>query len=244
MKASSSDYFAFAAVICRDSNRDTLRTALEDLVRDAGRREGTVLHWSKNMKHHTLRRHAANQLAALPVRLIYVAVPKATVRQTSKLSTDTVAYYNYAARMLLERIGLFTADHQRAERRHNRRAECQTKVTFGRVKGFQPADLRSYVARLRRKDECRPWCDHLTEKISVLGQTEEELLQWADIAAGAFDAAVKTDRFGNHEPTYLQALGPQIRRVNDRILGYGMKSLGDDAWLRELPWWEDRWWMP
>lgn len=243
MKVSSSEYFAFAAVLCRDANRPVLQEALDDLVDEAGKPSGTVLHWSKNMKDHALRTYATQILSELPVRMLFVVVPKRAIRPNTYIARSTAGYYNFAARLILERIGFFTTSRQRIEQRTDPDAVCLTKVTFARVKGFRPSVLQDYVRLLRGRQGNLAWSNGLTKKISVAGQAEAPLLQWADIAAGAFDAAVKVDRYGNHEPSYLMRLGRLIDCSGDgRILGYGIKSLGGEGYLRELPWWADGWW--
>ncbi|MFA9432927.1 MULTISPECIES: DUF3800 domain-containing protein [unclassified Egicoccus] len=243
MKPSSSEYFAFAAVLCRDANTTVLGEALADLVREAGKPPGSVLHWSKNMKDHALRTYAAQILSGLPIRLLFVVVPKRAIQPNTHLARSTVGYYNFAARLVLERVGYFTASRQRIEQKTDPAAICRTKVTFARVKGFRPRLLQDYVGLLRTRQGNEAWSNGLTTKVAVAGQAESPLLQWADIAAGAFDAAVKLDRYGNHEPAYLMRLGRLIDCSGDgRILGYGIKSLGGEDYLQAMPWWTADWW--
>lgn len=244
MKPASSEFFAFAALVCRDSNRQLLADSLAKLRAEAGKSPDTVLHWSKNMKDHSFRKHAVMELAGLPIRLLFVCVPKAAIVPSSHLANSTEGYYNYAARLLLERIGFFTDRRQQIERREDASAKCESKVTFARVKGFKPHVLRDYVEKLRARPDNAAWANRITKTIGVSWQSENELLQWSDVAAGAFDAAVRSDKFGRYEPTYLRALGRLIDRSEDgRIFGYGMKSLGGESYLRDLPWWTDGWWL-
>jgi Protein of unknown function (DUF3800) len=94
-KPSSSPYFAFAAVICRDSNRQKLVDELDQLVSDLGKPTSTTLHWAQNIKYHKQRKVATQRLGQLPVRIIYVAVPKTAVAGYLKSSTE--GYYNFLA---------------------------------------------------------------------------------------------------------------------------------------------------
>lgn len=232
-KPTSSPYFAFAAVICRDSNHQVLVDALDKLVDDLGKPPGTTLHWAQNIKYHQQRKVATQRLGALPVRLIYVAVPKVSV--SGYLQSSTEGYYNYLARIMLERIALFTRGRCKDESQSH-----SAKVTFGRVKGFQPSTLREYIRKIRSRDESAFWEVYLTQQIDVRGQAEERLLQWADIAAGAFDSAVRADSYGNHEPAYLKNLASRIyRSPGGQAFGWGIKTLGTYDWITSAADWPD-----
>ncbi len=232
-KPTSSPYFAFAAVIFRDSNRQAVTDALDQLVEDLGKPAGTTLHWAQNIKYHQQRKVATQRLGALPVRLIYVAVPKSSIRGYLQQSTE--GYYNYLARIMIERIALFTRGRSRDES-----GAFRAKVTFGRVKGFQPSVLQDYMRKVRTRDENAYWEMHLTKQVDVRGQAEERLLQWADIAAGAFDSAVRADSYGNHEPAYLAHLESRVdRSPKGQVLGWGIKTLGAYDWITSAPEWPE-----
>lgn len=229
--AKSSPYFAFAAVICRDSNHGVVASALDQLVEDLGKPVGTTLHWAQNIKYHQQRKVATQRLGALPIRLIYVAVPKASL--AGYLQNSTEGYYNYLARIMVERIALFTRGRSR-----DASESLQAKVTFGRVKGFRPSTLQDYLQKVRERDDSAHWSVYLTRQVDVRGQTEERLLQWADIAAGAFDSAVRADSYGNHEPAYLSNLSSRIdRSPAGKVHGWGIKTLGNYDWITSAPEW-------
>ena len=232
MKESSSAYFAFCAVIVRDSNVPQLTADLDALVAKLRKEPQRVLHWSRNIKDHADRKLAANSLAQLPVRLIYVVAPKTAIRSGSYLARSTEGYYNYMARYVIERLARFTK--RMADREGQPDLRC--KVTFGQVKGFNPNVLRSYISRIRRTRNDAPW-DYLTPTIDVEGQGTTRLLQWAEIGAGALDSAIKMDRHAQYEPAYWLPLMPRIDQCDGRMLGYGLKVLGDESWLTNLPWW-------
>lgn len=230
-KTTSSPYFAFAAVICRDSNRQLLLDELDHLVDALGKPSGTTLHWAQNIKYHQQRKVATQRLGALPLRIIYVAVPKASL--AGYLQTSTEGYYNYLARIIVERIALFTRGRSREETR-----SLTAKVTFARVRGFAPSILQTYLAKVRALDECAYWDGFLTRQVSVRGQAEERLLQWSDIAAGAFDSAARVDPYGNHELSYLVNLSSRIdRSPQGQVLRWGIKTLGAYDWLTQIPNW-------
>jgi hypothetical protein len=230
-KPTSSPYFAFAAVICRDSNRQLLLGELDRLVADLAKPAQTNLHWAQNIKYHQQRKVATQRLGALPIRIIYVAVPKASL--AGYLRTSTEGYYNYLARIMVERIALLTRARSREEKK-----PLAAKVTFARVKGFAPSVLQTYLAKVRAFDESAWWDGFLTRQIAVRGQSEERLLQWSDIAAGAFDSAAGVDQYGNHEPAYLMNLASRIdRSPQGQVLKWGIKTLGTYDWLTQNPDW-------
>ena len=234
MRATSSPYFAFAALLVRDDNMLQLHAGLDGLVESLRKPPGHVLHWAQNIKDHADRRLAAQTLGALPVRLQYVVVPKTSVRPGSLLAKSTEGYYNYAARLLLERIGLFT---RRIERNAGGGVEARCKVTFGQVKGFNPTVLRDYVDKVRRTSNDACW-KYLTPTINVDGQKGTRALQWADIGAGALDSAIKGNRHGMYETSYLAEIAKLIdRSPSQAVLDYGLKILGDNRMVTDLPWW-------
>lgn len=229
-KPTSSPYFAFAAVICRDSNRQVVTEALDKLIDDLDKPALTTLHWAQNTKYHQQRKVATQRLGALPVRLIYVGVPKSSI--SGYLQSSTEAYYNYLARIMIERIALFARARSREEETFN------AKITFGRVKGFAPSVLRNYIRKVRARSDSAFWEVYLTRQVDVRGQAEERLLQWADIAAGAFDSAVRADAYGNHEASYLNNLASRIHRSSSgQVFGWGIKTLGTYEWITSAPEW-------
>lgn len=239
MKPSSSTYFAFAAVVCRDQDYPQLLTRLDTLVAQLGKPAGTVLHWSTNIKDHAARRLAARSLGGLPVKALYVIVPKASLHKTSALANSTEAFYNYAARLTLERVGLLTRAAEHRRRQADANVDLRCKVTFGRVKGFDPTVLRNYIAKVRRTSTDAAW-PYLTPTIRIEDQGQSRCLQWADIAAGSLDAAIKPNRYGMHEPAYWYETERLTDRKDGRVLDIGLKVLGDNRILTQLPWWGQR----
>lgn len=233
MKSTSSTYFAFSAMVCRESNSSAILAALDGLLRALRRTEGATLHWAQNMKDHADRKYAAATLAQLPVRLIYVVVPKRSIKPDSFLARSSDGYYNYAARLLLERIGMFTSSIQDPAF-PGRPLQC--KVTFSHVKGFNPETLRRYISNVRSNNSDRCW-RHLTPVLDVDGQSSTRQLQWADIAAGALDSAIKADRHGNYEPAYWRSVSHLVDAPGGIMLGRGLKVLGDESCITDLPWW-------
>jgi len=236
VKASSSRHFAFAAIICRDQNYALLIQELDKLTVALGKPLGQTLHWSQNIKDHAARRLAVRTLAQLPVRTIFVVVPKISLVSGSYIAASTQGFYNYAARLMLERICLFTKGKELERAKVAPGTTLTCKVTMGHVKGFNPAVLRAYVNKIRQTTTYPPW-HYLTPTLAVEGQSTARCLQWADMAAGAFDAAIKPDRYGEVEPAYLKEMALLTYQERGRTLGCGIKVLGDEKYITDLPWW-------
>lgn len=231
-KPRSSRYFCMAAVVVRDTNDRRLRDEwLPKVCAGTGRPDGQVVKWRK--LDHFGKRLATEAMVGLPVRIIYVVVPKATLRQTSAMAQSAGRFYNFAARLLVERVSRLVDEH-----------DGVVKLTFEKVKGFPEHEVTSYFALLRRQAG-RPgmsirW-DAVHLDIRVASPGEVRGLCAANVAVGAMDFAIRPQApTGLVEPAYLSNLAPLVWRGGNppRVLRYGIKVLApDDTALTEQSWW-------
>lgn len=225
-----SPFFAFCGVVIRDRNLHLVDPALDKVCAAGRRAPGSVVKWRK--LNHLQKRLATELVGRLPVRLIYVVVPKDTLPAASGMAADHGKFYNYAARLLLERVAFLVDSHGGI-----------AHPTFEKVKGFPTYVLTDYVAKLRTAQP-RPsmlirWAA-LSKDIRVRGPAEVRALCLADIGAGALEAAIKPEEnTGLREHAYLSNLAKVVHRSNTgEVLRYGIKVLGGDAPLVGLDWWE------
>lgn len=222
----SSTCFAMAGVIVRDKNGDHLDQCLADVN---AHRQGTgKLKWTG--LRHPERTYATAALGGLPIRIVYVIVPKVSIRADSMLFRDSGAFYNFAARIIFERISWIVND-----------AGGLAKVTYEKVRGFPTYETTDYLELLRqRRDRHIEWAA-VHKAVEVRGAGEKPRLQLADLAAGALDAAIRPDKAtGLVEPTYLFNLEPVIARRGrawERVQEVGIKVLGDTDIVYRQPWW-------
>lgn len=226
-RSTSSPYFTFSAVCVRRSNNALVRDFMDSIKPALGLPAAAKPKW-KRMTH--LQRVAATlAIADLPVRLIFVCVPKASMRQTSKLVADPTAFYNYAARMLVERVSWLARTHH-----------TTAHLTFEKVKGFPPSQLRSYLDLLRQRREPSTDWDHIHRDVRVDSPANIPALLVPDLTAGAWDAATRPDReTGLTEPAYLHNMAKLVYRSQQgKVLGYGVKVLGPTPDLCATPLWK------
>jgi hypothetical protein len=222
-------------MVVRDTNDKRVRDCLEDIRTKARRDPGARLHWA-DLKHFH-RRYAAQELAKLPIRLIYVLVPKLTIPRGSRLASEHGAFYNFAARLVVERISWHV------EEQHG-----IAKLTFERVKGYPEHVLLDYLRLLRERapgdTSIHVTWDAIHPTVRVDSPANVKNLTAADLAAGALDSAVRPDLdTGLRETSYLFSLAPTVMRYGypRRHLRYGLKALApspnQDAPFTSLPWW-------
>ncbi|HEY8527365.1 MAG TPA: DUF3800 domain-containing protein [Acidimicrobiales bacterium] len=222
----SSPFFTFAAVAVRERDDHLVRTAAADICTAVGKPGETKLKWTK--LQHLSRVRATQMIAELPVTLIYVCFPKCNLRADAALVTDHTAFYNYAARFVLERVSWLA-----------KRNDQQAVVTFEKVRGFDPRQLTDYLDLLRGRSEPSVEWDNLSPNVRVDSPANVSGLVVPDLCAGAFDSATRPDGpTGLYEPVYLQALAPLVWSPTGRTHGYGLKVLGPFDPLASLPWWE------
>jgi hypothetical protein len=130
--------FGLCVVLVPDEDDSELRQAVRQLRADFNIDIGKRLHWAEHLRarNHDRRRHAAKTLADVPrVSLIYAMIDKRQVPAQSRMRTDVVATYNYATRMLFERIAYAARDWPGGTRR--------TVIKVAHIRGHDHAALSS-----------------------------------------------------------------------------------------------------
>lgn len=233
-KPTSSPLFGFCAVVVPEEHDPHLRKVIQRLRTDFEITSGAV-HWVEHLRprNHDRRRHAAKELAAVPgVRLIYCLIDKQNVPASSGMRSDIVMTYNYASRLLFERIALTAKSWPGGTRR------AITKVAH--VRGHDHKVSLDYINKTCPTTASTfpvPW-SLVTGNIQVDGTAARDGLQAADLYAGMLNAAITPDRFGNNSPDYFQTVAHQLRRgSNGKVLDYGIKILGDKTIVTGQDWW-------
>ena len=229
-KPTSSPFFSFAALVVRDGPNDQAMMAAHDQACiDLQKPTGTALHWRDNLKYHHQRRYAAELLGSLKCRLVYVVVEKARCSRSSYIMSNTEAMYLWPARLLLERVSWLVDEAPGGA--------GKAIVTFGEVKGFKAETLARYVRELRDSQTDIRW--QAIQNVRMRPAAASKGVQFADIAAGALDQAIRP-QLGGVEPAYLAALRPVIyQRPPGPLTSYGLKAVPSDEVLTSLAWWPD-----
>jgi hypothetical protein len=222
----SQPFFILSAVAVRDEYEHQVRDARRQLCETLEKPITTTLHWSENMKRHEQRKVAAQTLGKLPVRLLYVIVDKKSLGSAHVLG-DREAMYNYAVRRLLERLSWLIDDN-----------DGEAILTFAHVKHFPYDRLYNYVELLKAQPTQIRW-NAFRGKVRIVTPDQREMLQFADIAAGCLQAAIRPDRYGNVEEAYITAVRNVIynRGLMSDYRSYGLNVVGDKRFLEDYEWW-------
>ncbi|MFD0883984.1 DUF3800 domain-containing protein [Streptosporangium algeriense] len=229
--ATSSPYFAFAAVLVADEDEPQLRAVMSQLRRDLKTPPGKALHWKEHVKVYARRQHVAKTLGRLSgIQVIYVIVEKAAIPAQAGMRQDQVVFYNFAAGITMERILLATKDWPGRSR--------DVVVKFGHVRGFDHRTTCDYFEIKRATAPgWVPW-HRLRGVVRFEDQAKWDGLQAADQYAGMLNTAIRTDQFGGYEASHLLEIRHQLRRdARGNSWKYGFKLLGNEATITGMPWW-------
>ncbi|WP_170026430.1 DUF3800 domain-containing protein [Actinomadura oligospora] len=231
-QATSSPYFAFAAVLIADEDEPELRATMSMLRREMKVPHARALHWKDHVKTFPRRQYVSRSLSAVDgLKIIYVVVEKAAIPAGSGMRLDHAIFYNYAAGFVLERALLAAKDWHDGPR--------DLVIRYGHVKGFDHTTTASYFRQKPSQGPSWvPW--HLLRgQPRFEDQANWDGLQAADMYAGMLHvAALRTDDFGGYEEHHLLKVRQQIRRNRaGNCWGWGFKWLGNEATVKSLPWW-------
>lgn len=225
---SASPIFVVTAVIVRDTDVPALKHALDTICARLGKPPSTVLHWAKNIKDHSQRKLVAAEIATLPMTLTNVVVLKPSLMGSGTGISDATRMYNYALRRLLERISWCVDDRG-----------GEAILTFAHVKNFPYARLEAYLSRLEAMPTQIRWAA-FRGKPRIDQPARVRPLQMADLAAGALGTALRPDRYGQYELTYLREIFPLIyMRRRGKVESYGVNIVGANGCMNAYPWWRD-----
>lgn len=240
LTAKSSPFFAMTALMVPsedDWNVITTAGGLRALVHQSRPEATTPLHWVHHFKRkHTHRRvYAARQLASMPTaKVAHVVVPKNAVRSYRGLR-DGVRFYNYTTRYLLERVAYAAHQWEGGPR--------LAVVRLGSVKGMDHADTAGYLDYVRQ-GRCGNWgvpWQQIKWPPMWTG-TDWDGVQLADLHAGLLSVALSGDPADEACAENLLLCKHQLyRSARGRLLGYGVKVMGESpAFVTERSWW-DKW---
>lgn len=239
---SSSTFFAMTALMVPaedDWNVITTAGGLRALIHKSRPDTTTPLHWVQHFKrkHADRRNYAARQLAVMPsAKVVHVIVPKDAVRSYEGM-WNGVRFYNYTARLLLERIAYAAKQWQGGPR--------LAVVRLGSIKGMDHTDTVNYLDFVRKgytNNWNVPW-GHIKWPPAWTG-TDWDGVQLADLHAGLLNAALTGDPNDDDCAENLLLCKDQLYRSRaGKLLGYGVKVLGDDGFITGRCWW-NKWSVP
>lgn len=214
----SSRWFALSAVVTR-TEHDLGTVRLVDEVRALFKKSPRAdLHF-RHLKHQQ-RLPYLERIAGARLRTVTVLVHKPSL--DADLYSAKGLLYNYATRLLLERVSWLCRDH-RQDPTH------VAKLTFSNRSNMSYEELLSYLALLKRRSETQDisidWTAIDHQNVKILAHAKRMGLQIADaVAAGMWNAA-NPNGYGFTEPRYAELLKPAVYAYKGRRFGYGVKVL-------------------
>jgi len=219
----SSKYFAMAAVIFPVSVQQRVKDCIVKIKTRLHIPLENTLHWRKHCTRHEFRKYVTGEIAKLEgVTVIYVISDKKT------MPDDHTIFYNIVAAYTLERI-----------LKHAEELKSKVSVRYGHIKGFNHLSTLNYF-------QSKTWrlgkYENLIDQPKWIFAENNTGIQLADQYAGIFGSAIKSDEFGNFEPSYLETIKHQIRKSkHGKISGYGIKAITLDSNPKMFKWWIKDW---
>lgn len=230
IQAASTEWLVLGAVVV-PSEVDAERTRIVDELRElVGRtRSHKPLHWRDLRNDHDKKRVAMDLLAQQRFRCCFVAMHKLALGKSAAGLRRRGYLYNYASRLLVERLTWMAEDHSRSV---NLYFESRATTSY--------ADLQHYLRSL----EDRVGTTIKTGRIGEVRPVEatRKGAQLADYYVSAAAEALEPTLNGHTEEDYLLRVRHQLYRHPKRsVLGYGFKVLPHEslnelryAWARDL----------
>jgi len=221
----SSPWFFLAGIIVKVEDEPAVRHTVDEIVHrlwtSHAQKPPRVLHWK------TLRYEQKMVVCQLvkdkPFCLIAVGMNKRHIWRSTAIA-DAHYLYQYATRLLLERVTWHVAAHG-----------GWAALTFSNRARFRQELLCAYLRQVLtdRRASMKPVFD--PDKISVAFPADVKMLQIADACASAVGAAFNPDFYGNTHQCYLEGIKGRLYRGGGRLLNYGLKLFPEAQLLQEYP---------
>ncbi|MCB1093507.1 MAG: DUF3800 domain-containing protein [Verrucomicrobiae bacterium] len=223
----SSRWFVLSAAVIRKSNDLKMVSCLKEVREVLGKPPKAPLHFV-DLKHEQ-RVPYIRRVGSIPMRTVSVIVFKPLIAEPEKFQNTKYLLYRYATRMLLERVSWLCRDH-----RLPGEGDGTCEVIFSNRSNMSYEDIRTYLKLLSAQTEADPekiqidWSVVDPERIRSVEHSRLAGLQVADAVASGLFYAVKVNRYGETETTYLDHLRNTLYRHKKQHLGYGIKIWPED----------------
>lgn len=223
----SSRWFVPSAAVIRQTNDLRMVSCLKEVRGLLQKPPKTPLHFV-DLKHEQ-RVPYIRRVGELPVRTVSVLVFKPLIAEPEKFQNTKYLLYRYATRLLLERVSWLCRDQRRAGE-----GDGFTEVIFSNRSNMSYEDIRAYLRLLLKQAEVNPQNVQIDgtaiapDRIRSVEHSKLAGLQVADAVASGFHFALKVNRYGETETSYLPHLKKTLYRHKGVALGYGLKLWPED----------------
>jgi len=229
-EAGSSRWFVLSAVVLRKRNDKETVELLKKVRESIKKPAKTALHF-RNLKHEH-RVPYVRLIGSSRLRAISVLIYKPELANAESFQNNAHRLYQYAARLLLERISWLCRDHAKSGE-----GDGSVDLVFSNRSATSYEDLRKYLTLLKDKfnpEECRiDWNTLKPERVRAVNHEQLAGLQIADAVASGIFFALNLNLYGEVEPRYFELLQPRFYRRKGVLLGYGLKLLPDYGKLKK-----------
>jgi hypothetical protein len=223
----SSRWFVLSAAVIRQSNDLQMVSCLKEARAVLGRPPKMPLHFV-DLKHEQ-RTPYIRRVGELPIRTVSVLVYKPLISEPEKFQNTKYLLYRYATRMLLERVSWLCRDH-----RKDGEGDGFCEVIFSNRSNMSYQDIRDYLTLLKTQAAVDPQKVQVDQtvidpqRIRAVEHSKLAGLQVADAVASGLHFAVKVNRYGETENSYLPHLRKSLYRHKGEVSGYGVKVWPED----------------
>lgn len=230
----SSRWFVLAAVVLRRSE-ELAQVKLIDEVRERLNRDRKPgyhipakkpLHF-RDLKHEQ-RKFTAHRIAQAEIRTVCVLIHKPDLTSPENFQGES-RLYNYAVRLLVERISWYCRDH----RRKDDTGDGSVNLVFSNRESLDYDALREYLGYLEANRAALEYRAApgliLPEQVETFSPGQRMGLQVADAVASSYYFAVEPSPYGLPEDGYARLLLPRGYRQGTQVWGYGIKIMPREA---------------
>ena len=125
--------------------------------------------------------------------------------------SNSLLIYNYACRLLLERVSWFLRDNKK-----------RADIVLSARGTSRDKELINYI-----KDKLIPYeeneIESVFDKISAISASQWDLLQLADVCATSIFLAYEINWYGFSAPCFIKPLQEHFYKHNDHLIRYGLK---------------------
>lgn len=223
----SSRWFVLSAAVIRNANDLKMVECLKEVRTVLGKPPKTPLHFV-DLKHEQ-RVPYIRRIGELPFRTVNILIHKPLITEPEKFQNVKYLLYRYATRLLLERVSWLCREHRKMGE-----GDGFAEIIFSNRSNMSYDEIRSYLQLLLKQAKDDPQQIQIDRtvidplRISSVEHSKLAGLQVADAVASSLHFAVKINRYGETETSYIPLLKQTVYRHQKLVLGYGIKIWPED----------------
>lgn len=202
----SSDFFVLSALIVvknKDIHLAHIVNEIKTILNYQEKDMESPLHFCK--LSHEKRKVCINKL--INAKYFYSVTIVFNKKELGKMFERKQILYNYACKLLLERIIIFLETKN-----------SKANLIFEHRRNTKYEELKNYINKTLKNKEA------YIKSVKTLTKAQSKCLQLADIIASSTYKAFEPNQYdGDIEFSYITSLMPNIYTHNGKLLGYGLK---------------------